>query len=140
MRTFDFQFALRRLGLPKQAYRTAVTTRICGARKPRPGPTAKRGTRSGALRLTQAQQSQLLSGGMEAPEVEILPQEFVLESIVSHMAGPDGKRYYRIRWYGYTPEEDTYEPIEHIPRSKVIAYYRRKRLALPPDLDCSQVG
>ncbi len=74
--------------------------------------------------------------------------EFVMERIISHLINGDeehphakkGERLYRIRWYGYTSKDDTYEPIQHLPRSKVISYYRRKKAKIPPDIDRTMVG
>lgn len=33
---------------------------------------------------------------------------------------------YRVRWYGYWPNSDTWEPFRHLPRSMVLSYFKRK--------------
>ena len=67
--------------------------------------------------------------------------EFPVEDIVGHDYDPDtGKLLYQVRWFGYSPREDTMEPIYHIPRSRVLSYIRRRRLALPRDIDDAMLG
>ncbi|CAN8071820.1 unnamed protein product [Agarophyton chilense] len=77
----------------------------------------------------------------EKPEQgKVYPQEFVIDRIVPHIYTPEGEVRYQVRWYGFSPDEDTVEPIEHLPRSKVLSYHRRARVTLPPNLDRAQVG
>ena len=52
-----------------------------------------------------------------------------------HKHAEVGETLFRIRWYGFGPTEDTWEPIAHIPRSKVVGYFKRKKLPLPDNLD-----
>ncbi|MEM9094861.1 MAG: chromo domain-containing protein [Pseudomonadota bacterium] len=74
--------------------------------------------------------------------------EYVIDRIVSHGINEDnnhpsakpGETVYRVRWYGYSASDDTYEPIRHLPRNKVVSYYKRKRLALPTDIGKAQLG
>ncbi len=75
-------------------------------------------------------------------------QEYVMERIVSHGINEDpehptakvGETTYQIRWYGVDKDGDTYEPIQHIPRNKVVSYYRRKQLPLPDNINSAQAG
>ena len=75
-------------------------------------------------------------------------EEFVMDKIVNHRINKSkkhryaevGEQLYRIRWYNLGPADDTWEPISHIPRSKVLSYHRRKNLALPDNLDESIDG
>ena len=53
----------------------------------------------------------------------------------SHPHATVGQTLYRIRWYGYDQNDDTWEPIDHIPRSQILLYHRRKRLRIPKDVD-----
>jgi Chromo (CHRromatin Organisation MOdifier) domain len=57
--------------------------------------------------------------------------EYVIERIVGVRQGADGKLRYRIRWYGYGRDDDTWEPLEHLPEDLVRRYHRRTRLPYP---------
>lgn len=69
-------------------------------------------------------------------------EEFVLDKIFKHRTNKSKKHRYEkivyllnhIRWYGYEPAGDTFEPIQHISRSKVISYHKGKRLSIPLNL------
>lgn len=75
-------------------------------------------------------------------------EEFVMEKVISHRTNKSkkhrhaevGKLLYRIRWYDFGPSDDTWEPVAHIPRSKILSYHKRKGIPLPPDLDDSIDG
>ena len=58
--------------------------------------------------------------------------QYVIERIVDH-DDSEGELWFRIRWYGYRPTDDTWEPIDGIPRNLIVAYYKRIREAPPPD-------
>jgi len=52
------------------------------------------------------------------------PREYVYEKLI----GYDPERGYKVRWYGYGPEADTWEPLEHLPRNLVARYHRKHNL------------
>jgi Chromo (CHRromatin Organisation MOdifier) domain len=54
--------------------------------------------------------------------------EYVVERILDHSANEEGRKILKIRWAGFTPEDDTWEPIENIPEGLVRKYERRKRV------------
>ena len=70
------------------------------------------------------------------------PDEFVMENIVAHRKNKStkhphasvGELLYRIRWTGYRPSDDTWEPIIHIPPSHVLRYHKQKKLAIPSNI------
>ena len=39
-------------------------------------------------------------------------EEYEVESIVAERKGPRGRQEYRVRWKGYTEDDDTWEPAE----------------------------
>lgn len=71
---------------------------------------------------------------------EVFVQEYILDHVVTHRYNGNGVLEYRSRWYGYDPSWDTWEPIEHLPRSKVVQYHRRAGTATPATLCNAQVG
>ena len=71
-------------------------------------------------------------------------QQFVVDRIVNHrflrkkVVAEHSLQYeYRVLWYD---GKTTWEPIEHLPRHFVVQYCRRKKIALPDDLDRAEVG
>ena len=57
-----------------------------------------------------------------------------------HRYAKYGETLYRVRWYDCGPEEDTWEPIRHLPRSKVLSYFRRKKRSIPTDIHKANDG
>ena len=74
--------------------------------------------------------------------------EYVIDRIVSHRRNEDaehptakfGETVYRVRWYGYDKSDDTFEPIRHLPRNKVVSYYKKIRKELPENINQAQLG
>jgi hypothetical protein len=69
----------------------------------------------------------------EATPQEEVP-EYLIEKIVGAKRQNDESHLYRIRWYGYGREEDTWEPSHHLPKSMLRRYHKRTglpTLALP---------
>jgi transposase InsO family protein len=54
--------------------------------------------------------------------------EYVVDRIVSHRKDEGGIMRLRIRWFGYGPSADTWEPLIHLPVEMVRRYVKRKRL------------
>lgn len=57
-----------------------------------------------------------------------------IQRIMDHEPQEDGTHSYLIRCYGYTADDDTLELIGHLPRSKVVQYFKSKMLPMPPDI------
>jgi hypothetical protein len=51
--------------------------------------------------------------------------EFVFERITGMKKLNDGTLRYKVRWYGYGPEDDTWEPSAHLPAASLRRYHRR---------------
>ena len=54
---------------------------------------------------------------------------YEVEDIVDAGVADDGKTLYRIRWKGYSPEQDTWEPARNLPRDLIRDYRRRTNRA-----------
>lgn len=55
-------------------------------------------------------------------------ERYVIESIVTHRGTP-GNYEYKVRWKGYTAEDDTWEPADHFDSPTMIDQYWRRRSA-----------
>jgi Chromo (CHRromatin Organisation MOdifier) domain len=70
------------------------------------------------------------------PEIEAAPdpegEEYVIERLVGLRREADGSESYKVRWFGYTREEDTWEPPANLPSSMVQKY--RRRVGLSPSI------
>jgi hypothetical protein len=51
---------------------------------------------------------------------------FRVAKIVDSKTGKNGKKLYRTRWKGYTPDDDTWEPLAHIAGTGHVDRYERK--------------
>lgn len=65
----------------------------------------------------------------EADEADDV-QEFMVECIVAHGKGDDGKDIVRIRWHRYDSTVDTWKPTEDIPPNFVKRYWTWKKIPL----------
>jgi transposase InsO family protein len=61
-----------------------------------------------------------------SPETPQGGDEFVVERLVDHGEGPRGGRVYRVRWYGYGKDQDTWEPEGKLPQQFIRRYWRHK--------------
>jgi Chromo (CHRromatin Organisation MOdifier) domain len=57
------------------------------------------------------------------PEAE---REYVVERIVDAQSDDVGQPLYRVRWMGYSPEEDTWEPTGNLPSHFIRRYWRTR--------------
>jgi transposase InsO family protein len=71
--------------------------------------------------------------GKELPQEPSVEEEYVFEKIVGTREARDGTLRYRVRWYGYSREDDTWEPGEHLPMDALRRYHRRVGLPAPPE-------
>jgi hypothetical protein len=55
-------------------------------------------------------------------------EEYVVDHIVTHRRDADGRMKVKLRWFGFSSAEDTWEPLIHVPREMLHRYVRRKRL------------
>ena len=53
-------------------------------------------------------------------------REFAIDRIVGHGEDNDGLPIYRVRWYGYSPQDDTWEPAGNIPDNFLRRYHARQ--------------
>ena len=69
-------------------------------------------------------------GGKKDDEEE--DDDFVVDRIVDF--DPSHGGLFRIRWHGYLPSKDTWEPVEHIPRSQVVRFLKKSGRPLDESL------
>ena len=68
----------------------------------------------------------------KAPSNNASAQEYVVDKIVDAVDGfGDGSLVYRVRWLGYDPSEDTWEPEEHLPAHFIRRYWKAQKVATP---------
>lgn len=65
---------------------------------------------------------------------EIGNQKFVMQTIVNMGEDNEFNPLFEIKWYGYAPEENNWEPTSHIYRSHIARYCKRKGLDLPDNI------
>ncbi len=56
-------------------------------------------------------------------------REYAVDRLVSHGCQDDGSLVYRVRWYGYAPNQDTGEPAQQLPAELVRRYHQRMERA-----------
>jgi Chromo (CHRromatin Organisation MOdifier) domain len=67
----------------------------------------------------------------ESPSVDVTPRtddEYVIDKIVDHGVDEDGLMRVKVRWYGFTEKEDTWEPVANLPRHFLRLYARRVKI------------
>jgi Chromo (CHRromatin Organisation MOdifier) domain len=57
-------------------------------------------------------------------------EEFVIERLLSHGVDDDGIVVMRVRWFGFGSDDDTWEPITHLPKLLVERYAKRNKMAI----------
>ena len=62
------------------------------------------------------------------------PKTYVVEALTGHRPGTDGMPLFRVRWYGYAREGDTWERANYIDYNTVVRYCNRTRLP-PPNIE-----
>ena len=86
-----------------------------------------------------AQDLQEGDGNSPTREGETGNQEYEIDKLMDH--GYDHENLIlKVRWYGYTLEEATWEPVEQLPRSTIVSYFGRKQQPLPSQIAHAQVG
>lgn len=75
-------------------------------------------------------------GSLDTPGAE---SEYVIENLLDHGRSDDGELLFKVHWTGYPRSDATWEPVTALPRSKVTRYYRRWKLAMPPEINRAQV-
>lgn len=66
--------------------------------------------------------------------------DYIVDRVIAHRYDGKGLLVFRVRWYGYTPEDDTENPITHLRRSHVICYCKRKELKIPDSINRARQG
>ena len=54
----------------------------------------------------------------------------MVDNIVDHGVDGEGIMRVKVRWYGFTEKEDTWEPVTNLPRHFLRLYARRQKIPL----------
>ena len=73
-------------------------------------------------------------------QVAMEQQEYVVDKIVTHREEGDGTFSYLVKWYWYSEDQNTWEPITNLRRSMIERYYLRRQIQCPEDLDLAMEG
>jgi hypothetical protein len=65
-------------------------------------------------------------------DIEESGEEYVFEKIVGARVGKNGKNEYKVRWFCYNREDDTWEPASHLPEAALKRYHKRTGLPILP--------
>lgn len=64
----------------------------------------------------------------------------MIHKLVDHETEKNGTTIYRMRWYAHGSEEITWEPTQHVPRTKTFQYCNGNKLPLPKNIHLEEVG
>lgn len=89
--------------------------------------------RGGAYILTELKRGEISKkfppNLLKKVAVEDVEDRFYVENIVDHKL-TDGNLYYRVRWFGCSPDEDTWELTDAFDDQRAIkSYWKRKQLS-----------
>lgn len=84
----------------------------------------------------------------EKKKDEAPTEDFVIEKIVDYKINRSwwnryakvGNPLYKARWYDYHEDDDTWESKKHLLRSKILSYYREKKLRIPHNIEQADEG
>lgn len=62
--------------------------------------------------------------------------KYVLPRIVNGPKQPSTRPKFCVRWNGYESNADRWESINHIPRSHILFYCKRKKTKIAKEIDC----
>lgn len=72
----------------------------------------------------------LLDGFDKPRQDPKIHDEYVIEKLLAYRKKSDSYEF-KVRWYDYYPKDDTWGPVENLPRSMVMRYLRSKKVELP---------
>ena len=105
---------------------TTKTMALSSRRKSGRGSSSrKRSSSSQAEPRNKKKQKAAAAAGSAAEE----PEEplFKVAKIVGIKSGKNGVKLYKTRWEGYSPADDTWEPLEHVGSTGHVDRYERKQ-------------
>jgi hypothetical protein len=107
--------------------------RITSALSPLPESEAERylGNRPDVLPSEDEVSRQPVDPEIEAPH-DPGDEGYVVERLIGLRSEADGSDSYKVQWFGYSREEDTWEPPSNLPPSMVQKY--RRRVGLPANI------
>lgn len=111
-------------------------------RKTKKGDCEERHVKKVILPRSQRVRNQETSKKLERPQNRMNPKlpsgrnrmsdsdtvQAVIDKIIEY--DPEGN-IFKVQWYGYSVDSRTFEPPGHLPYSKMVQYFRRKRENFP---------
>ena len=73
-----------------------------------------------------------------APERVFSGELFVIHRIVDHGWNALEEMLFQVNWFGFSPEENIWEPVSSLPRNLIIQYCRRHNIAITNNLGEAQ--
>ena len=61
----------------------------------------------------------------------VLPDSYIVQEILAHRENKSSGNHYLVRWQGYSPKDDTWEPADHIPAHLLDQYHSDLATCLP---------
>ena len=74
-----------------------------------------------------------------APKRVFSRELFVIHRIADHVWNGLEEILYHVKWFGFPPEENNWEPVRSLSRNPIIQYFRRNNSAWPNNLGEAQV-
>lgn len=109
-------------------YRTHVRLQDSTEQTQRTGSTNKAHAqveRLGKVRLEYSTKQTHAEDNLDASATTTA--EYTVERVIAHRTTPGRRdKQYRVRWYGFSAKDDTYEPAEHIPAHFIARYWKRR--------------
>lgn len=70
---------------------------------------------------------------------DLISKRYKIDKLVEHETQQDGSEIHRIRWYAYESNDDTWDPMKHVTRTKIMKYWIQKNIPLPNQVQLAEI-